>query len=80
MKLPSKKSRLQRLVKTVNPIDRQSKSRFSLPTVGSGKGPAGISQDEAVKAGLIAGGIAGLTAASAGISSRRRGGTARSDS
>jgi hypothetical protein len=73
MKLPSKESRLQRLVKTVNPVNLQRKSKFSLPRrVGSGNGPAGLSQDKAVKAGVITGGLAGLTAASAGISSLRR--------
>ncbi len=80
MKLPTKKTRLQRLVKTVNPVDRQSKSKLTLPRLGSGKGPAGLSQDEAVKASLIAGGLAGLTAASAGISSLRRAGRAKSGS
>ncbi len=80
MKLPTKKSRLQRLVKTVNPVDRQSRSKFSLPSVGSGNGLAALSQDKAVKAGLIAGGLAGLTAASAGISSLRRTGRAKDGS
>jgi len=51
----SRKSRLERLRKTVND---------SLPEVGSGK---------ALKTGLItAGGLAALTAGSAGVSSLRR--------
>ena len=51
----SRKSRLQRLLNTVND---------SLPEVGS---------DKALKTGLItAGGLAALTAGSAGISSLRR--------
>ncbi len=80
MRLPSRQNRLQRLVKTVNPVNWQSKSKFSLPRVGSGNGPAGLSQDKAVKAGVIAGGLAGLTAASAGISSLRRAGKAKGGS
>lgn len=77
MKLPTKQNPLQRFVKTVNPLNRPSKSKFNLPNVGSGNGPAGLSQDQAVRAGLIAGGLAGLTAASAGISSLRRTGRAK---
>jgi hypothetical protein len=78
MKLIHKESRLERLVKTVNPFDRPSKSKFGLPSTGSGNGlPAGLSQDKAAKAGLVAGGLAVLTAASAGISSLRRTGRSR---
>jgi hypothetical protein len=65
MRLLSRKSRTQRLLKTVNKSLRvPSGIKSGLPDVGSGK---------AMKAGLItAGGLAGLTAGSAGISSLRR--------
>ena len=62
MRSLSRKSRLQRLRSTVN--DSLPSGVKSLPDVGSNK---------AVKAGLMAaGGLAGLTAGSAGISSMRR--------
>lgn len=81
MKLPNKKSRLQRLVETLSPLDRPNKTKLGLPNVGSSNPfSAGLSQDKAMKAGLIAGGLAGLTAASAGISSLRRTGSASDDS
>lgn len=81
MKLPTKKSRLQRLMETLNPLDRPNKTKLGLPNLGSSNLlPAGLSQDKATKAGLIAGGLAGLTAASAGISSLRRTGRASDDS
>ncbi len=81
MKLPTKKSRLQRLVETVNPLDRPNKTKLGLPNLGSSNlFPARLSQDKAMKAGLIAGGVAGLTAASAGISSLRRTERASDDS
>jgi hypothetical protein len=60
----SRKSRLQRLRKTVTDSLEPSGIKSSLPEVGSGK---------ALKTGLIAaGGLAALTAGSAGISSLRR--------
>ena len=81
MKLPTKKSRLQRLMETLNPLDRPNKTKLGLPNLGSSNLlPARLSQDKAMKAGLIAGGLAGLTAASAGISSLRRTGRASDDS
>ena len=72
MRLFNRKSQLQRLLETVNDtLDPSSWKSVELP--GSGK---------ALKTGLIAaGGVAGLTAASAGISSiRRRAEGARRDS
>jgi hypothetical protein len=81
MKLTRKKSRLERLVNTVNPLNRSSKTKFGLPSTGSRSAlPAGLSEDKAAKAGLVAGGLAVLTAASAGISSLRRTGRSRDDS
>jgi hypothetical protein len=74
MRLFNRKSRLQRLLDTVNDsLDVPSGVKSSLPDVGS---------DKALKAGLIAAGsLAGLTAGSAGVSSlRRRREGARDDS
>ena len=60
------KSRLQRLRKTAN-------HSLNLPSVRSGTNLIdGLPTKQAAKAGLIAGGLAGVTAASAGISSLRR--------
>lgn len=82
MRIPTRKSRLQRLLDTAgDSLSLRSRSKSRLPSIGSGNGlPAGLSTDKAVKAGLIAGGFAGLTAASAGISSLRRSGRARDES
>jgi hypothetical protein len=66
MRLFNRKSQLQRLLETLgDSLDAPSGAiKSNLPDVGSGK---------ALKAGLIAaGGLAGLTAGSAGISSLRR--------
>ena len=65
MRLFSRKNQLQRLFETVNDsLDVPNGIKSGLPGAGSGK---------ALKAGLIAaGGLAGLTAGSAGISSLRR--------
>jgi hypothetical protein len=65
MRIFNRKSQLQRLIDTVNDsLDVPSGMKFDLPGGGSGK---------ALKAGLMAaGGLAGLTAGSAGISSLRR--------
>jgi hypothetical protein len=74
MRLFNRKGTLQRFLDTVNDsLDVPSGVKSSLADVGSGK---------ALKAGLIAaGGLAGLTAGSAGISSlRRRREGARDDS
>jgi hypothetical protein len=61
----NRKTRLQRLRKTVtNSLDMPSGIKSGMPRVGS---------DKALKTGLIAaGGLAALTAGSAGISSLRR--------
>jgi hypothetical protein len=61
----SRKTRLQRLRKTVNnSLEMPSGIKSGMPEVGSGK---------ALKTGLIAaGGLAALTAGSAGISSLRQ--------
>lgn len=65
MRIFNRKSQLQRLLETVNDsLDTSSGIKSGLPGAGSGK---------ALKTGLIAaGGLAGLTAGSAGISSLRR--------
>ena len=65
MRIFNRKSQLQRLMDTVkDSLDVPSGMKFDLPGGGSGK---------AVKMGLMAaGGLAGLTAGSAGISSLRR--------
>ena len=65
MRLFNRKSHLQRLLDTVNDsLDVPSGLKSGLPGKGSSR---------ALKTGLIAaGGLAGLTAASAGISSLRR--------
>jgi hypothetical protein len=83
MKLFNKKSRLQQVLETVNDsLDLPgARSKFSLPNIGStGALKEGISQDTAIKASFVAAGLAGLTAASAGISSLRRAGEARDNS
>ena len=69
----NRKNQLERLLESIgDSLEVPGGVKSSLPSVGSGK---------ATKAGLIAaGGIAGLTAASAGISSlRRRTGGARDE-
>jgi hypothetical protein len=63
MRLFNRKSQLQRALETVKGSLVPNGVKFGLPDVGSNK---------ALKAGLIvAGGLAGLTAGSAGISSLR---------
>ena len=84
MRLFNRKNQVQRLldsaIDALAPKPRGIKAR--LP----GADPAGrlkdaVSKDTAAKAGVVAGGLAGLTAASAGISSiRRRREGARDDS
>ena len=61
-----------KLIKTVFPDSLASGNTLkeALPTSGSLK--AVMPRDRALKAGLVAGGLAGLTAGSAGISSLRR--------
>ncbi|MGZ6639964.1 MAG: hypothetical protein ACXVII_45055 [Solirubrobacteraceae bacterium] len=84
MRLLNRKSQLQRLLENLNDsLDALSAIKFDPP---SGGGPskalkAALPKDKARKAGWIAGGLAGLTAGSAGISSlRRRQEGARDDS
>ena len=84
MRLFNRKSQLQRLLKNVNDsFDALSAIRLDMSS-GSGPGKAlkaALFKDTARKAGWIAGGLAGLTAGSAGISSlRRRKEGARDDS
>jgi hypothetical protein len=70
----NKKSQLERMLETLtDPLDLPGNMKLDMPSGGSGK---------ALKVGLItAGGLAGLTAASAAISSlRRQGGGAGGDS
>ncbi len=81
MKLPTKKSRLQRLTQTLNPLTRPNKTKLSLPHLNSNNPfPARLPQDKTINAALIAAGLAGLTAASAGISKLRRTQTTHNDS
>jgi hypothetical protein len=84
MRLPHRKSRLQRILHTVaDVLDASGGPTLAVPgAVSSAKGlKASVPKDTAVKAGLVAGGLAGLTAGSAGISAlRRRAEGARSDS
>ena len=84
MRLFNRKSQLQRLLENVNDsLDALSAIKFDTPS-GGGAGKAlkaALPTDKARKAGWIAGGLAGLTAGSAGISSlRRRKEGARDDS
>ena len=86
MRLFNKKSQLQRLLENLNDsLDALSAIKIDTPGGGStspGKAlKAALPKDTARKAGWIAGGLAGLTAGSAGISSlRRRKEGARDDS
>lgn len=80
----NKKSRPQRLLETVtHSLDLPGRSKSRLPGVGSDKTlkirwpegkslNGGLSQENALKAGVIAGGVAALTMGSAGISALRR--------
>ncbi len=74
MKLPSRKSKLQSLLDTVtDSVDGVTGIRIALPSPGSGNPLKGsVSGDMVRKVGLIAGGLVGLTAGSASISSLRR--------
>jgi hypothetical protein len=86
MRLFNRKSQLQRLLENVNDsLDALSGIKFDTPSGGGGGAgkalKAALPKDKARKAGWIAGGLAGLTAGSAGISSlRRRQEGARDDS
>ena len=75
MKLFKRKSRVERLGDNVRDWLDLSGSNFSPSGIGSaGKAVKGAlpNEDKVVKAGLVAGGLAALTAASAGISALRR--------
>ncbi|MDQ6803756.1 MAG: hypothetical protein M3065_02055 [Actinomycetota bacterium] len=62
--IPSRRSPVQRLLdKVIHPLEQTSAIKTSLPSMGP---------NNARKAGLIAGAVAGITAGSAGISSLRR--------
>ena len=84
MRLFNRKSQLQRLLENLNDsLDALSGVKFDPPSGGGASKAlkAALPKDKARKAGWIAGGLAGLTAGSAGISSlRRRQGGARDDS
>lgn len=75
MRLFNRRSQPQRLLDTVTDLlDAPSGIRFGVPRGGDpGKAlKAALTKDKAVKAGVIAGGLAGVTAGSAGISALRR--------
>jgi|tagenome__1003787_1003787.scaffolds.fasta_scaffold20461544_1 hypothetical protein len=74
MRFPHRKSRVQRALHTVgNALDASGAPKLALPGAIGSKGLKGsLPKDTAVKAGLVAGGLAGLTAGSAGISALRR--------
>lgn len=83
VKLPGRKSRLQKFAEALgDSLDAPSGMGSSLRSHGPVEAlKAGLSKGGALRAGAIAGGLAGLTAGSAGISSlRRRQGEARDDS
>ncbi len=90
MKLPNRKSKLERLLDTVtDSLERPGPSKFSLPSsisslpgLGSrNAAKVAMPKGDVLKAGLVAGGLVGLTAGSAGISTlRRRNKGARDDS
>ena len=84
MRFFNRKSQLQRLLENANDsLDALSGIKFDAPSASRpGKAlKAALPKDKARKAGWIAGGLAGLTAGSAGISSlRRRQEGARNDS
>lgn len=97
MKVFNRKSPLERVLGTVTDVidvvdgsaraipgrPRRSR-RFKVPMPSAGSSHArklAVPRDQAMRAGVVAGGLAGLTAGSAGISSlRRRRGEARGDS
>ncbi len=83
MKLLNRKSKLQSLLDTVgDSMDGAAGIKKALPTAGSADALKDrLSTDTVRRIGLIAGGVVGLTAGSAGISSlRQRTGGARGDS
>jgi ammonia channel protein AmtB len=73
MRLFNRKSKFDRLLDTVNDSLDTLTGLAAASGVGSGMAlKDAVRKDKARKAGLIAGGVAGLTAGSAGISSLRR--------
>jgi hypothetical protein len=83
MRLFHRKNQLERLIEDVtDALVPQRGIKARLPVIGSGGGlKDAVPRDKAAKAGIVAGGLAGLTAVSAGISSlRRRQEGARDDS
>jgi hypothetical protein len=73
MRLFNRKSKFERLLESVNDSLETMTGLAAASGVGSGKAlKDALPKDKARKAGLIAGGVAGLTAGSAGISSLRR--------
>ena len=73
MRLFNRRSKFDRLLDTVNDSLDTLTGLAAASGVGSGKAlKDAVPKDNARKAGLIAGGLAGLTAGSAGISSLRR--------
>lgn len=83
MRLFNRKSQVQRLLDSaIDALAPQRGIKARLPGGHSaGRLTDAVSKDTAAKAGVVAGGLAGLTAASAGISSlRRRREGARDDS
>ena len=84
MKMFKRKSPIERLGDSIKDALGSNRTNLSVPGAGSaGKAlrDALPDKDKAMKAGLVAGGLTALTAASAGISSlRRRQEGARDDS
>ena len=82
MKLFNRKNGARRLLDRILGVLRPHRGvKARLPVVDSGvRLPDGVSKDTAAKAGMVAGGLAGITAASAGISALRRRERARDDS
>jgi hypothetical protein len=73
VRLFNRKSKFERLLETVNDSLETVTGLATAGGVGSGRAlKDALPKDKARKAGLIAGGVAGLTAGSAGISSLRR--------
>ena len=72
MRLFNRKSRFERFLDTANDSLERLAGLATAGSMGSGKLKDAVPRDKARKAGLIAGGLAGLTAGSAGISSLRR--------
>ena len=73
MQVTKRKSRLQRALATASgALDVPTGIRSALPNVRPAKAIKAAVTGKPLKAGLIAGSLAGLTAGSAEISSRRR--------